>query len=107
MKIFIPLTVVLLSLFTGCADQYYRVKEGAVHIYIKNDARVIYFASSLDGFKLRKAKKIDKNTWEVRAPAYIAFRYFFMADGVIYLPPCRFKEYDDFGSENCIYVPGM
>jgi len=32
---------------------------------------------------------------------------FLIADGVIYLPPCRFKEYDDFGTENCIYIPGM
>jgi len=108
MKRLIPLMVAFLSLFTGCADHYYRVKEDTVHIYIrKSDAKVIYFASSLDGYALHKAKKIDNHTWEVTAPAYVEFKYFCIADGVIYLPPCRFKEYDDFGTENCIYIPGM
>ena len=108
MKTCLPLIVVLLTLFTGCAEHYYRVKQDTVHIYIKKpDAKVIYFASSLDGYGLHKAKKIANHTWEVTAPAYVEFRYFCIADGVMYLPACRFKEYDDFGSENCIYIPGM
>ena len=108
MKKSLPFIFTFLAIFTGCADHYYRVKEDTVHIYIrKSDAKVIYFASSLDGYGLHKAKKIDNRTWEVTAPAHVEFKYYCIADGVMYLPPCRFKEYDDFGSENCVYIPEM
>ncbi|UCF83074.1 MAG: hypothetical protein JSV50_18120 [Desulfobacteraceae bacterium] len=109
MKSCIPLLIVaLLSLFTGCTDHYYRVKQDTVHIYIKKpDAKVMYFASSLDGYRLHKAKQIDNHTWEVTAPAYVEFKYFCIADEVLYVPSCRFKECDDFGAENCVYIPEM
>ena len=32
---------------------------------------------------------------------------FYIVDGAVYLPQCRLKEQDDFGSANCLYIPGM
>ncbi|MDA3832294.1 MAG: hypothetical protein PF495_02760 [Spirochaetales bacterium] len=109
MKKYALLVVAVLFVFTGCAgSHFYKVKEDVVHIYLKNpDAKVVYFASSLDGYKPVRAKKINDKIWEVIVPAYVEFKYFYIVDGNVYLPSCRLKENDDFGSHNCIYVPGM
>jgi hypothetical protein len=40
-------------------------------------------------------------------PKDVEFRYFYIVDGVVYVPLCTSEEYDDFGSEICIYVPDM
>ncbi len=50
---------------------------------------------------------IDSETWRVTLPGEYEFTYFYMIDGKPFLPPCRFTEKDDFGSENCIFVPDM
>ena len=92
----------------GCASHYYLVKGETVHIYLKSpSARTVLFASSLDGFEPHEAKKIDDDTWEITIPASREFKYFYIVDGVVYLPPCRLKEHDDFGSENCVYSSHM
>lgn len=93
---------------SGCTPHYYWVKGDIVHIYLKkSDATVVHFASSLDGFTLHKAKRVDSETWEITTRASGEFRYFYIVDGVVYLPQCRLKEQDDFGSVNCLYSPGM
>lgn len=109
MKKYVLLVIAILFLLTGCASRhYYTIEKDAVHIYLtKPDARAVYFASSLDTFKPVKAKKNSDETWEVTVPKDVEFRYFYIVDGVVYVPLCTFKEYDDFGSENCIYVPSM
>ncbi len=108
MKRYVLFLVVGLLPLAGCAGHYYTVRGDNVHIHLKRPtAEVIYFASSLDGYELHKTKRIDDMTWEVIVPAGAEFRYFYIVDGVVYLPPCRFKEQDDFGSENCIYIPEM
>ena len=79
-----------------------------VSIYLKkDDAEVVYFSYSLDGYELHEADKIDDDTWEVRVPCSEEFKYFYIVDGDVYVPACRITEKDDFGSENCIFVPGM
>lgn len=94
--------------FTGCVRQYYRVSNDTVHIFLqKPHAKQVFFLSSLDGYTPRKAIRVDDQTWQVSAPAQTEFRYFYKVDGTVYLPPCRLKEQDDFGSQNCIYIPGM
>lgn len=109
MKRYVLLVIAFLFLPAGCASRhYYMVEDGTVHIYLrKPDAKVVYFASSLDGFEPIKAEKNGDETWEVTVPKDIGFRYFYIVDGVVYVPMCTFKELDDFGSENCIYVPKM
>ena len=92
----------------GCSLHYHDVKDDQVHLYIKESpAGVVYFANSSDGFKLHQAVKIDHTTWEVIVPASREFSYFYIIDNKIFLPDCRFKEIDDFGQENCIYIPDM
>ena len=100
---------ILLLVFAGCgAGHYYKVEEGTVSIFLNgSEANLVYFASSLDGYKLHEADRVDDGTWKVQVPSYNEFKYFYIVDGVVYVPACRMTEKDDFGSENCIYVPGM
>jgi hypothetical protein len=102
------LTAVALVIFSGCARHYHQVKGDGVHLYLKKpDAAVVFFASSLDEYELHRAKKIDDDTWEIAIPAGREFNYFYTVDGVPFVPPCKLKENDDFGSKNCLFIPGM
>ena len=108
MKRYVFLIVAVLFGLSGCASHYYEVKGDTLHIHLKKPyAKVVYFASSLDGYELHRARRIDDKTWEVTVPADAEFRYFYIVDGVLYLPSCKFKEQDDFGSENCLYIPDL
>ena len=102
------LLIIVSVVILGCASHDYRVKNGKLYLRLnKPDAIAVYFASSLDEFRLHKAERLKSNTWQIVVPAGAELRYFYMIDGHLYVPPCRFKEMDDFGTENCIYVPGM
>ena len=93
---------------TGCGSHFYRVTGNSVKFYLKTpEADKVSFAYSKDGYQLHQAKKIDSNTWMVKVPKALEFTYFYIVDGASFLPSCRFKEKDDFGSENCIFVPDM
>ena len=109
MKRYVLLAIGILFLPIGCASRhYYTVEQDAVRICLsKPDAKAVYFVSSLDAFKPIKAEKNGDETWEVTVPKDVEFRYFYIVDGVVYVPLCTFKEHDDFGSENCIYIPDM
>jgi hypothetical protein len=104
-----PLVCMLVVLgITGCAVHSYESGEDGVRLYLRNpDARSVSFASSLDGFRLHKARKMDGGMWEVRVRSRDEFTYFYIVDGVLYAPPCPLREQDDFGSENCIYSPDL
>jgi hypothetical protein len=45
--------------------------------------------------------------WINRVPSGREFRYFYSVDGKILVPECALTEKDDFGSENCLYSPGL
>jgi hypothetical protein len=93
---------------SGCASHYYSIKNDVLHLYLlKPEVRSIYFASSLDAFELHSVKSMDGKTWEVQLPTDREFKYFYLVDDAVFLPPCRFMEPDDFGSKNCIFIPGM
>jgi hypothetical protein len=93
---------------TGCESHFYRVKENSLQLYLRNsDAHSVSFAYSEDGYQIHDAKKIDSKTWVVTVPEVIEFTYFYIVDGILYSPSCRFRERDDFGSENCIFIPDM
>ena len=68
-------------------------------------ARNVEFASSLDDYRGHAAFKNPSGLWEITLPAGAGFRYFYLVDGTFFLPDCRLKEIDDFGSQNCIYQP--
>jgi hypothetical protein len=104
----LPFLMISLLVLTGCASHYYQKNNDTISIFLKkSNARRVYFLSSLDGFKPRKAIRVDDQTWQINAPAKTEFRYFYRVDGAVYLPDCRLKEQDDFGSKTCIYIPEL
>jgi hypothetical protein len=95
-----------LLLISGCARGFYRVADDRVTFYLDLPAaQQVYFAYSLDEFRLHKVKKTRGGKWAIAVPADIEFRYFFIVDGAVHLPGCDIREADDFGSENCIFEP--
>jgi hypothetical protein len=108
MKKYTPFLMISVLVFAGCASHYYREDNDMVRIFLKMpDAHQVYFFSSLDGYKPQRAIRLDDRTWEISASGQTEFKYFYKVDGKVYLPRCRLKEQDDFGSQNCIYIPGM
>ena len=108
MKRLITATLFLTMGLMGCTSHFYQAKGNLMHIYLeKPGAYTVSFASSEDGYQLHQAEKIDSKTWLVTMPVGVEFTYFYFIDGMAYVPPCRFKEKDDFGSENCIFISGM
>ena len=106
MKRYLMLLMVSVLVLSGCASHYYRKNNDTVSIFLrKPDAKRVYFLSSLDGYKPRKAGRVDSRTWQINAPANTEFKYFYNVDGAVYLPECPLKEQDDFGSQICIYIP--
>lgn len=101
------LIALLLILTSGCATHYYQVDGEMLSIYLdKPDAHEVIFACSLDGFKPHAASKVD-GRWVVMLPSEGPFRYYYLLDGEVFVPPCRLREDDDFGSQNCIFEPLM
>ena len=108
MKRYTTFLMISVWVFTGCASHYYRKNSDTLSLFLEvPDAQQVYFLSSLDGYQPQKAIRVDSRTWQIRAPAQTEFRYFYKVDGKVYLPPCRLREQDDFGSQNCVYIPEM
>jgi len=95
-------------LCAGCATHYYRMNADRVNLYLrKPEAKIVYVSTSLDEFALYRTKKLASGIWEVAVPATREFTYFYKVDGNFFLPDCKLREKDDFGDENCIFIPGM
>jgi hypothetical protein len=98
----------LVLALAGCAQHYYRLNDGNLRIFLKApDATSVYFASSQDNFALHPAQKTGSGTWVISVDADRQFSYFYVIDGQPYVPECTYKEHDDFGGENCVFIPGM
>ena len=96
----------LLSITSACSTHYYEVNNDGLHMFLKEpNANEVYFLCSLDQFEPHPAIETKPGTWEAVVPTDKEFRYFFQVDGDFFVPLCEMKESDDFGSENCIYVP--
>jgi hypothetical protein len=96
----------LMVLATGCSStSHYLVtdRRGVEVVLHLPTAEEVRFASSRDGFHWHDARQTGRGNWRVIVPGKGGFRYFFVVDGSLYLPECPLKEYDDFGSETCIY----
>jgi len=102
------LTAVILLLMPGCSAHYHRTRDNTVSLYLRvPHAKRVYFASSLDQFALHRPTKASDQTWQIDLPNSREFKYFYVVDGNIYLPDCKLRETDDFGSQNCLFVPGL
>ena len=98
---------VLIMLGASClASHFHKVKHDTVVFYLNlPGAKNVYFAHSLDHFNPHRIKAGKDGRWEFAMAANAEFRYFYIVDGKVHLPECKFRETDDFGSENCIFVP--
>ena len=104
----LPLAMAVLFVFSGCAPHYYRVKPDGLEIYLKMaDAQTVELACTTGELHIYRARKVGRTLWAVTVPSRREFSYFYLVDGADYLPDCLLRESDDFGSENCIYQPGM
>ncbi len=105
---FIRLGVVVGVLALGaCSTHFYGFDEDKVTLYLRNSqTESMVFACSLDGYESRQLKQ-HNGLWEISLPSDSSFRYFYIVDGEIFLPPCPLKEKDDFGAENCIFEPKL
>lgn len=101
--------VLFLAVFlAGCASHYFRESEKGTCVYLRyRGAKSVFFACSLDRFRLHAAERAGRDLWRVEIPPGSGFSYFYVIDGRTYVPPCPLKERDDFGSENCIYMRGV
>ena len=109
MKLFrnIAVPLFLICLLWGCSTHYYRADEHGVTLHLREDeAESVILFTSLDGF-LPKTAEYAGSTWINRLPSNLEFSYFYKVNGKYMIPDCPLKEKDDFGSENCIYVPGL
>ena len=102
----LAILVSALCLLSGCAHHYYKITKKGVHIYLrKKTTGIVQIAYSLDGYQPHRTKKAKEETWVFLVPANTEFSYFYIVGGAMYLPSCKSREQDDFGSENCLYVP--
>ena len=97
--------ILAISTVAGCTTHYYKTQNDLVSIYLKKNAQQVYFASSIDRYTLHPIDRNGKGCWEIQVSGNEAFRYFYVVDGKVYVPDCRFKEFDDFGMQNCIFMP--
>ena len=85
---------------------YYAIKDDTVIFYLNlPGAENVYFAHSLDNYIHHRVMGGKDGRREFAVTANAEFRYFYIVDGTVYLPECEFRESDDFGSENCIFIP--
>jgi len=105
---FIPAIVLALTL-AGCGSSHqYQINADSLDLYLtRRNVQEVYFASSLDGFQLHQTEKRGASTWKATLPSNRAFTYFYIIDGEFFTPSCKLKQLDDFGSKNCVYVPGL
>lgn len=96
----------IVGLISGCASHYYTIENKVVYVYLKApQAGEVSYATSADGFQLHPITPDVGGKVYFQASAQSEFKYFYMVDGEVYLPACKYKETDDFGGENCIYMP--
>jgi 1,4-alpha-glucan branching enzyme len=90
----------------GCAAGHYvESTSDTLNFFLKMpEAKNVSFASSIDNYTLHSANENSSGTWQVTVPLQSELKYFYIVDDSVYLPDCRFKETDDFGSENCLYI---
>ncbi len=71
-------------------------------------AHRVYFVSNITNFNKVKAIRIKNNLWEAKVPFKKGFiKYFYLADGKVFLPNCSMKINDGFGGKDCVYVSRM
>jgi len=90
----------------GCAAHYHVINSGHVEMYLSApQAQSVVLVVSSDPFQQVQALQEDSGMWKVTLNRPSEFKYFYIVDGKTYLPDCRLREKDDFGSNNCVFSP--
>ena len=91
----------------GCATHHDRSTgsgDTLLYLYLP-EAHEVEIAASVDDFRHHPASPGFFGTWTASVPSIGEFQYFYIVDGKIYQPDCRFRQADDFGMQNCIHQP--
>ncbi|AGF78080.1 hypothetical protein UWK_01522 [Desulfocapsa sulfexigens DSM 10523] len=97
----------LLFFGTGCAGHHFTTEgRESVSLYLHHPGSShVQFASSIDRYTLHDTHRNLFGLWEISKPLTPGSSYFYIIDGSVFIPDCRFRETDDFGFENCLYQP--
>jgi hypothetical protein len=92
----------------GCTAHHHAVKNGQVEMYLTApQAQSVILVIAGDPFQKVPASRDASGTWKVTLNPSSDFKYFYIMDDEAYLPDCRMKEQDDFGSDNCVFTLRM
>ena len=106
-RLILQMIAVTLCLAGCAATHYYERQSDRVIFYLRAPgADKVEFVSSLDAYNPHRASRLKGSRWAVTVAPNSEFRYFYIVDDTVYLPECELYEKDDFGSRNCIFVPG-
>jgi len=90
----------------GCAGHYHVINNGHVEMFLTApQAQSVVLVVSSDPFQRVQAVRDESGMWKVTLNRPSEFKYFYLVDGKTYLPDCRLREKDDFGSNNCVFSP--
>jgi hypothetical protein len=98
---------ILIGSLQGCAPQHLIIVQADKVTLLLNapQAKQVQFASSTDHYTAHDATKDPEGHWVVTELANQEFQYFYLIDGKSFIPDCRFRQHDDFGTTNCRYLP--
>lgn len=97
--------MIFIFILSGCSSKHFVASDfDSITFSLRlPDANRVQFAASFDHYNLRDAQRNSSGIWQVKIPIRSELKYFYVVDGLMYIPECRFKEKDDFGAENCFY----
>lgn len=108
MKQHLLFIIISCTLVSGCAGTQHISRDAQTLTFklYEPSATDVRFVHSANRFTPIAMTKTLPGLWETSLPPIMAeFKYFYLVDNRVYLPDCLAKEQDDFGSENCIYLP--
>jgi hypothetical protein len=101
----IPVLAVVLVV-GGCTTHYHVINKRRIEMYLTApQAKSVFLVIAGDPFQKIQALRGASGTWKATLNQSGEFKYFHMMDNKAYLPKCRLKEHDDFGSDNCVFSP--
>ena len=91
----------------GCARPFHqKMTDTTVQfLFSQPEARQVALASSLDAYRPHPGVRGRDGFWRFSLPAGRSFKYFFLVDGKPTIPGCRWREHDDYGAYNCLFLP--
>lgn len=98
---------VVIGSLQGCAPQQLTIVQADTVTLFLNapQAKQVQLVSSADHYTAHDATKNPDGHWVVTDLANQEFQFFYLVDGKPFIPECRFRQSDDFGTTNCRYLP--